>query len=139
MKSTILRPAFTLIEILISVLILSGSIVYALKIHSQNHELIVYITQRSKLSLQDSLFLADDVSRYHKDTKEAYDVINRYFRVDDLKSRKILKEISREYTIPEPISLTAEEEEGTPSAVIEEIKIKDKFSSSYFHFKINSF
>ena len=132
------HPGFTLIEVLISVLILSGTIVYALKIHSQNKEQIVYISERSKLSLQDSLFVADDTLRYHKDTKTAYDVIERYFKVDDLKSRKILKKISREYFIPEPIQLIADETEA-PTAVVDEIKIKDKFSSSYFHFKINSF
>ena len=65
-------------------------------------------------------------------------MIHRYFKVDNFKSRKILKGISREYYIPEPIDLMAEEED-VPTAVIEEIKIKDKFSSSYFHFKINSF
>ncbi len=133
-----LRPAFTLIEILISVLILSGTIVYALKIHSQNHEQIVYISERNKLSLQDSLFVAEDTLKYHKDTKTAYDIIEKYFKVDDLKSRNILKKISREYFIPEPIQLMSEGE-ITPSAVIDEIKIKDKFSSFYFHFKINSF
>ena len=133
-----LRPAFTLIEVLVSVFILSGSIVYALKIHSQNREQIIYISERAKLSLQDSLFVSNDALRYHKDTKTAYDVIERYFKVDDLKSREVLKNISREYFIPEPIQLIAEEEEA-PSAVIDEIKIKDKFSASYFHFKINSF
>ncbi len=132
------QPAFTLIEVLISVLILSGTIVYVLKIHSQNHEQIVYISERSKLSLQDSLFVADDTLRYHKDTKTAYDVVERYFKIDDLKSREVLKKISREYFIPEPIQLIADENEA-PSAVVDEIKIKDKFSSSYFHFKINSF
>ena len=132
------RPAFTLIEILISVLILSGTIVYALKIHSQSHEQIVYISERSKLSLQDSLFVADNTLRYHKDTKTAYDIVEKYFKVEDLKSREILKKISREYFIPEPIHLMADEE-ATPTAVVDEIKIKDKFSSSYFHFKINSF
>ena len=132
------HPAFTLIEVLISVLILSGSVVYALKIHSQNSEQIVYVSQRAKLSLQDSLFLADDALRYHKDTKTAYDVIEKYFKVTDLKSREILKKISREYFIPEPIKLMADETE-TATAIVEEIKIKDQFSASYFHFKINSF
>jgi hypothetical protein len=112
--------------------------VYALKIHSQNKEQIVYVSERSKLSLQDSLFVADDALRYHKDTKNAYDVIERYFKIDDLKSREILKKISREYFIPESIQLIADETE-TPTAVVDEIKIKDKFSASYFHFKINSF
>jgi prepilin-type N-terminal cleavage/methylation domain-containing protein len=142
LKTSYLRPAFTLIEILISVLILSGSIVYALQIHSQNRDLILYISERNKLSLQDSLFLSDDTTRYHKDKKEAYDVLHRYFKVDDFKSRKILKEISREYYIPEPLNLTGEEEDSPtdmPSAIVEEIKIKDKFSSAYFHFKIKSF
>jgi len=132
------HPGFTLIEVLISVLILSGTIVYALKIHSQNKEQIVYISERSKLSLQDSLFVADDALRYHKDKKEAYEVLRKYFKVEDQKSREILKKISREYFIPEPIQLMAEETEA-PVAVVNEIKIKDKFSSSYFHFKINSF
>jgi len=132
------RPAFTLIEVLVSVLILSGTIVYALKIHSQNQEQIIYISERSKLSLQDSLFVTDDTSRYHKDTKTAYDVVEKYFKVDDLKSREILKKISRVYFIPEPIQLMTEETEA-PSAIVDEIKIKDKFSASYFHFKINSF
>ena len=138
MKKTTFSPAFTLIEVLISVLIISGSIVYALKIHSQNREQIVYISERSKLSLQDSLFVADDTLRYHKDTKTAYDVIEKYFKIDELESRKILKNISREYYIPEPIQLIADEQE-TPAAVVDEIKIKDKYSSSYFHFKINAF
>jgi len=63
----ILRHAFTIIEILISVIIISISIVYVLKVHSQNHAQIVYISERNKLSLQDSLFLANDVTRYHKE------------------------------------------------------------------------
>jgi len=133
-----LRHAFTLIEVLVSVLILSGTIVYALKIHSQNKEQIIYISERSKLSLQDSLFVSDNSIRYHKDKKEAYDVLRKYFKVEDQKSREILKKISREYFIPESIKLITDETEA-PAAVIDEIKIKDKFSSSYFHFKINSF
>jgi hypothetical protein len=49
-----------------------------------------------------------------------------------------LKNISREYTIPEPIRLDSDEE-GMPSAVIDTIRIKDKYRSSYYHFKINNF
>ena len=138
MKTYPHTKAFTLIEVLVSVLIISGSIVYALKIHSQNHEQIVYISERSKLSLQDSLFLADDTLRYHKDKKSAYDVLERYFRIDELKSREILKKIEREYYIPEAIQLGAEEE-GLPTAIVDEIKLKDKYSASYFHFRISSF
>ena len=130
--------AFTLIEVLVSVLILSGSIVYALQIHSQNREQIIYVSERAKLALQDSLFLSDDARTFHKEKKTAYDVIERYFKIDDLKSREILKGISREYFIPEPLKLD-EGEEGMPSAIVNEIKLKGQYSSSYFHFKINTF
>ena len=138
MKTVTFKPAFTLIEVLVSVLIISGSIVYALQIHSQNHAQIVYISERAKLALQDSLFLAADTLSYHKDKKSAYDVLQKHFRIDDFKSRDILKKIEREYYIPEDIRLSSEEE-GMSSAEINEIKIKDKYSSSYFHFKINTF
>ena len=134
--TVILRPAFTIIEILISVIIISFSIVYVLKVHSQNHQHIVYISERNKLSLQDSLFLTDEALKYHKDKKNAYEMLQPYFRIDNMKSREILKKAHRDFFIPEPINLLSEDENG-PSAVVEEIKLKDKYSSSYFHFKIN--
>jgi len=131
-----LRPAFTIIEILISVIIISGSIIFALKIHSQNHEQIVYISERNKLSLQDSLFLTPDVIKYHKDKKEAYEILQRHFKVKEQKSREILKKSSREFFIPEQIKIIPPEETGGYGALVDEIKIKDKYSSSYFHFKL---
>ena len=131
-----MRPAFTIIEILVSVIIISGSIVFALKIHSQNHEQIVYISERNKLSLQDSLFLTPDVVKYHKDKKEAYEILQRYFKITELKSREILKKSSREFFIPEQIKIIPPEETGGYGALVDEIKIKDKYSSSYFHFKL---
>ncbi len=135
---TLLRPAFTIIEILISVIIISFSIVYVLKVHSQNHAQIVYISERNKLSLQDSLFLTEDVTRYHKEKKDAYEVLRPYFKIDDFKSREILKKTGREFFIPEAINLTPEEEAG-PAATVEEIKLKDRYSSAYFRFKIIGF
>jgi len=131
-----LTSAFTLIEVLISVLIISGSIVYSLQIYSQNHEQIQYVSQRAKISFQDSLFITQDVLSYNKDKKEAYDIVRRYFRVDNSQSREVLKSISREYHIPEAIK-TGNNIEDVPTATIEEIIVKDRYSSSYFHFKLN--
>lgn len=133
-----IRPAFTIIEILISVIIISFSIVYVLKVHSQNHAQIVYISERNKLSLQDSLFLTNDVLRYHKEKKNAYELLRKYFKIDDFKSRKILQKTNREFFIPETVKLTEDEGSG-PAATVEEIKLKDKYSSTYFHFQINGF
>ncbi len=131
-----LRPAFTIIEILISVIIISGSIIYALKIHSENHKHIVYLSERNKLSLQDSLFLGRETIRYHKSKKNAHDVIQRYFKVEDQKSRALLKKAFREYYIPERITILPPPEIGGYTALVDEIKIKGIYSSYYFHFKL---
>jgi prepilin-type N-terminal cleavage/methylation domain-containing protein len=133
-----LRQAFTLIEILVSVMILSGAIVYVLKVHSQNHEQITYIVERNKHALEDSLFLTDKVFRYHKSEKSAYDLLQDDTKVDKFESRKILKEMKREIFIPEPINLFPEEEGQGPAATFREIKIKGLYSSSYFRFEIQS-
>lgn len=133
-----LRPAFTLIEILVSVMILSGAIVYVLKVHSQNHEQITYIVERNKHALEDSLFLTDKILRYHKSEKSAYDLLQDELKVDKFESRKILKEMKREIYIPQPINLLPDEETEGPAAIIREIKIKGVYSSSYFRFELQS-
>ena len=134
-----LRPAFTIIEIIISVIIISVSIIYVLKLHSQNHAQIVYISERNKLSLQDSLFLTDDVIRYHKDRKEAYEVLEKHFKIKESKSREILKKNARDFFIPEPINILPPSDGYGPTAVVDEIMLKGKHSSIYYHFKITGF
>ena len=133
-----LRPAFTIIEILISVIIISVSIIGILKIHSQNQEQIIYISERNNRSLQDSLFLAEDVTRYHKERKSAYDILQKHFKIKNLKSREILKNSARDFFIPEPVKILPVEGYG-PTAIIDEIMIKDQYSSMYYHVKISSF
>lgn len=133
-----LRPAFTIMEILISVIIISVSLVYVLQLHSQNREQIIYISERNKLSLQDSLFLTDDVLKYHKEKKDAYEILRKHFKIKESKSREILQSLSREFFIPEPVNIVAPQE-GGPSATVDEIKMKERYSSYYFRFKINNF
>ncbi len=132
-----LRPAFTIIEILVSVIILSYSIVYVLKIHSSNHEQIVYISERNKHTLSDSLYLSTEVLKYHKDKKSAYDLLENDIKLKNLQSRNILKEDERSVFIPHPIVLTPPPELGGPSFVIQEVKLKGKHSAIYWHFELN--
>ncbi len=134
-----LRPAFTIIEILISVIILSLAIVPVLKVHTDNHEQIVYISERNKRALQDSLYLNSTILQQHKDTKTAYEILAGSFKINELKSREILKKNSREIYIPEEIKITPLPEQGGPTAIVNEVMLKDKHSSSYFHFKLDAF
>ena len=134
-----LRPAFTIIEILISVIILSLAIVPVLKVHTDNHEQIVYISERNKRALQDSLYLSTAILQQHKDTKTAYDILTGSFKINELKSREILKKSRREIYIPEAINISPLPEQGGPTAIVNEVMLKDKHSSSYYFFKLNAF
>jgi prepilin-type N-terminal cleavage/methylation domain-containing protein len=133
-----MTPAFTLIEILISVMILSISIVAVFKIYNENQDRIIYVSERNKHALEDSLFLGEEVLRYHKENRSAYDLLQQEIKPKKDKSRKILKTLSRDIYIPEPVKLTSGEKGGV-TAEVEEVKLKGTFSSSYYHFKIVSF
>lgn len=134
-----LRPAFTIIEILVSVIILSLAIVPVLKVHTDNHEQIVYISERNKRALQDSLYLDPTILQQHKETKTAYDMLSRTFKINELKSREILKKNERDIYIPEAIRITPLPEEGGPTAIISEVMLKDKHSSNYYEFTLDGF
>lgn len=134
-----LRPAFTIIEILISVIIITLAIVPVLKTHTSSHEQIVYISERNKRSLEDSLFLGNNTLSYHKDKKTAYDVLGRSFKIRDFESREILRKINRNIFIPEEMNVLTMEEQGGPSATVNTIMLKDKHSSTYYQFKLEGF
>jgi hypothetical protein len=134
-----LRPAFTIIEILISVIIITLAIIPVLKVHSTNHEQIVYISERNNRSLEDSLYLSKNIMMHHQDNKTAYDVVRKFFKVQDLESREILKQSSRDIFIPEEIRVFSLEEQSGPTATVNEIMLKDKHSSIYRHFTLEGF
>jgi prepilin-type N-terminal cleavage/methylation domain-containing protein len=134
-----MTPAFTLIEILISVMILSISIVAVFKIYNENQDRIVYVSERNRHALEDSLFLGTEVLRYHKEERSAYDLLQQEIKPTNDKSREILKMLRRDIYIPEPLKISSGTEEGGLTVQAEEIKLKGIFSSSYYHFKILSF
>ncbi len=134
-----LRPAFTIIEILVSVIILSFAIIFVLKIHTDNREQIIYISERNKLSLQDSLYLSTNIMRYHKDNKTAYEILEKFFKIKEFESREILKKTSRDIFIPEEIRIIPPPDQPGPTAIVNEIMLKDQHSSIYYRFKLESF
>ena len=131
-----LRPAFTIIEILISVLILSGSIIYILQLHSSNHEQIIYISERNKQALQDSLYLSADALKYHKEDKSAYDLIGKEFKIKEFQSREILKKAERKLFVPEEIVILPPPDIPGPTTIAQEITLKGDYNANYWHFKI---
>ena len=117
-------------------IIITLAIVPVLKIHTSNQDQIVYISERNKRSLEDSLYLNRNILSYHKENKTAYDVLQKHFRIRDPKSREILKNTSREIFIPEATELLSLSEQGGPVAKVNEIMLKDKHSSLYYDFTL---
>lgn len=137
MGTKTMRKAFSIIEVLVSVVIISTSIVYVLKIHANNSEQIVYISERNKQALQDSLYLSPEVLKYHKDRKDAYTILHPHFKLKEDKSKEILKKSERDIFIPEPIQIIPPEEGYGVSATVDEVMLKDKHSSIYHRIKID--
>ena len=135
----VLRPAFTIIELLISVVIISFAILYVLQIHTTNKKQIIYISERNKRSLEDSLYLTLNILKHHQDTKTAEDILSKYFKIKDFDSRDILKKTERSIFIPEEILIFPPPDIPGPTAVVNEVKLKGEHSSIYWHFKITSF
>jgi len=134
-----MRKGFTIIEVLISVLIISFGIISVLQIHSENENQIVYISKRNKLSLQDSIFLTSNITNYHLDKKSSYDILSKFMKIKKQESREILKNSYRNIFIPDPIEIKPPPNERGPVAEINEIMLKDKYSSTYYQFKVKSF
>jgi len=135
-----MRPAFTIIEILVSVVIISVSIIYVLKVHTDSRKEIIYISERNKRALSDSLFLSKKVLRHHKDSKSAYDLIRDDVKIKEDESRRILKDENRTIYIPEEITILPPPNTGlTYEARANEVKLKGDHSSIYWHFKIVRF
>ena len=73
---------------------------FVLKIHTDNREQIIYISERNKLSLQDSLYLSTNIMRYHKDDKTAYEILEKFFKIKESESREILKKNQQGHLYP---------------------------------------
>jgi len=134
-----LRPAFTLIEILIAVIILSISLIGVLKTYSESSRFITYLSERNKRSLEDSLFLSTNILRYHKSEKSAYDILERHVKIKEDTSRTIVKKTMRKIFIPPEIVITPPPDTRGPTALVNEVVLKHTHSASFWHFKIQSF
>jgi len=133
-----MKKAFTLLEVLISVLILSTAFIIVLQIHKNTSEEIIYITSINNHTLSDTLFVSPSVIKYNKSQKTAYDVINDKVHIKKIDSKEILKNIKRNIYIPDIKTTDNTIMPNIPPIEITEIKLKDNFSSRYFHFSINS-
>lgn len=132
------KKAFTLIEVIMSVVIVSIVVMGAMQIQEQNSDMATYLLKRGSSELDNAVFLTENIKRYHKDEKNAYDMLIDEFSIKDLESRDILKGIEKKIHITEeaeiPVGQTEEEE---PLFVFysSEILLNGDYPARYYTFK----
>ena len=130
---SVLRPAFTLIEVIVSTVIIAIVVMAVLELSSRSTESAMYLAHRNKAAFQDSLFMDPSIVRYHKDNKNAYDLLYAQIKITEDDTKNILKEIKRDIFIPEPLRIPFLEEMGAEST-FNKVVIKDAYSSTYLRF-----
>lgn len=126
-----MRSAFTIIEIFVSVMIISIVVLGIAKIEEKNISMAKYIGYRGANELSNTLFfpLSKDIDK-KSDTLNAYEAIKKVMNIkrDDIK--EILRNIERNVTISDTIPI--KEEELPVSIDIRAFMIKSQYPSRYY-------
>lgn len=126
-----MNRGFTIIEVLVSVVLISIVVLAIIKIEQKNRSMALYISDRDKVELSNTLFMGGEIEKYHKDKKDAYTLLSERFKISDLESRNILKKIERDIYISDPIILS----DDTLPIEINELLLKGDYSSRFMHLK----
>lgn len=132
------KKAFSLIEIMVSVIIVFIVVMGILKLQSQNSDMAHYLLKRGSAELDNALFLTPKVQRYSNDKKSAYDLLVDEFSIKDFESRDVLKKLQKKINITEalPIPVGMDENEA-PMFVFytNEILLNGEYPARYYTFK----
>ena len=133
-----MKKAFTLIEVIMSVVIVSIVVMGALKLQGENSDMASYLMKRGNAELDNALFLTDRVLRYDKSKKNAYEVLVDEFQIKDDESRQLLENIEKKINITdaEPIPVGATEDSPAIFTFYSnEILLNGEYPSRYYTFK----
>jgi len=137
LKNSIKKRAFTLIEVLVSVIIVFIVVVGAMQISKQNKDMATYLLKRGSSEIDNSLFLSKKVQRYSNDKKNAYDLLVDEFSIKDLESRDLLKKVEKKINITESLSIPVGGEDEAPMFIFytNEILLNGDYPARYYTFK----
>jgi len=80
------------------VTIISIVVIGAMKLQDRSRDMAIYIQERGKSELDNSLFLTADISRFDGLNRSAYDTLRDEFKLSD-ESRELLKSIEKSINI----------------------------------------
>jgi prepilin-type N-terminal cleavage/methylation domain-containing protein len=133
-----LKRAFTLIEVIMSVIIVGIVVMGLLKLQAQNSDMAEYLLKRGNSELDNALFLTKKVQRYTNDKKNAYDLLVDEFSIKDFDSRDILKKIEKKINITESLPVPVGMDENEAPIFIfytNEILLNGEYPARYYTFK----
>ena len=99
-----LHSAFTLIEVLVSVVLISIVVLGIVKIREQNIAAAHYLSSRMQQELGNSLFLGKEAQRFSGEEKDAYALL-RDLGIKRDKTREVLRGIRRTIRVSSPLPI----------------------------------
>ena len=125
-----MRKAFTLMEIMVSVVLIAIVVLGIIKLQKENIFMAKYIAGRVQSELSNTLFLGKTAMRYNKDEKDAYTLLS-HMHIRNDKSKEILKKITRKIYVTDPLPI------GELPIPIElrAVMLKSEYSARFYRLK----
>lgn len=132
--STIVSRGFVLVEIIISVMLLSFAGMALLKVNFDQKKLYEIAKSKLELSKQISIVTNMHSQDLHKKNLNLYEVVKRKYKLKNKNLIKTLKKQDVDYTqvYSSMIKLSSEADENSLSLLIDNIKISTKKSTSIY-------
>jgi prepilin-type N-terminal cleavage/methylation domain-containing protein len=125
-----MRKAFTLMEIMVSVVLIAIVVLGIIKLQKENIFMAKYIAGRVQSELSNTLFLGKEAIRYNKDEKDAYTLVS-HIGIRNDKSKEILKKIQRKIYISDPLPIG----ELPIPIEVRAIMLKHEYSARFYRVK----
>jgi len=125
-----MRRGFTIIEIIVSVVIIAIVTLTLARVNKQNANMVDYVTNRNKNELTNTLFLTKEAYKYDKSEKDAYTLLSK-MGIKNSKTREYLKKIKRKIYTQNEIPV----EKMVVPVNLKAIMLQSQFSTRYYRFE----
>jgi len=119
--------AFTLIEVLVSVILISVVVLGIVKIREQSFAAAHYLEERMGEELADTLFLGKEALKYRGEKKDAYTLLRR-LGIKNSATIDLLRSQERIIRTGLPLSV----DQSVFPIQVREISVKRKYSDRYY-------
>jgi len=119
--------AFTIIEIIVSVIIIAIVTLTLAKISKQNSAMVDYVTSRLKNELSNTLFLHPEAFKYDKSRKDAYTILAS-MKIKNDKTKAYLKRLKRKIYVDDEIPV----KKMIIPATLKALMLQSSFSTRFY-------